>query len=461
MKRKKALMILAAAALSGCATMAPEYTRPPAPVAESWPAGAEAGEKTSHLAWQEFYVDSRLRGIIGLALENNRDLRIAALNIERAQALYQIRRSALFPAIDAGGSANIQRVPESISNTGQATISHQYSVFLGSTAYELDFFGRVRSLKDAALEQFFAAEHAQRSAAISLIAEVANAYLTLAADRERLELAEQTLATQKASHELTRRRFELGVSSELDLRQAQTSIEAARVDIARYRAFVAQDLNALVLLVGSTVPDELLPAELGSVTALKDITPGLPSDVLQGRPDILQAESELKGANANIGAARAAFFPRISLTASAGLASDELGGLFRGSSGTWSFAPFVSLPIFDGGARRSALKTAEVDRKIFLARYERAIQTAFREVADALAVKGTIKDQLSAQQALVEAAESSYRLSEARYRAGVDSYLSVLDSQRALYAAEQDFITLRQSDYANLVALYKVLGGGA
>jgi multidrug efflux system outer membrane protein len=461
MKRKIALMIMVIAALPGCASMAPEYTRPSAPVAESWPAGTVSGEKTSHLAWQDFYVDSRLRGIIGLALENNRDLRIAALNIERAQALYQIRRSALLPTIEAGGSANIQSVPASVSATGQERTLHQYSVFLGASSYELDLFGRVRSLKDAALEQYFATEHAQRSAAISLVAEVANAYLTLAADRERLDLAEETLAAQEASHELTRRRFDLGVSSELDLRQVQTSVEAARVDIARYRAFVAQDLNALVLLVGSPVPNELIPAEFASVTALKDIAPGLPSDVLQGRPDILQAESELKGANANIGAARAAFFPRISLTASAGLASDELGGLFKGASGTWSFAPFVSLPIFDGGGRRSALKTSEVDLKIFLARYEKAIQTAFREVADALAVQGTINDQLSAQQSLVEAAERSYRLSEARYRTGVDSYLAVLDSQRALYAAEQDMITLRLSSYANLVTLYKVLGGGA
>lgn len=465
MNRRLVLTISAVAALSGCATMAPEYTRQAAPVAESWPTGPAygeaAGEEIGGLSWRDFYVDGRLRSMIDLALENNRDLRIAALNVERASAQYQIRRSGLFPTIDAAAAGNVQRVPASVSSTGQAMTSRQYSASVGLSAYELDLFGRVRSLKDAALEQFFAAEHAQRSARIGLVAGVANGYLMLAADSERLELAKETLAAQEASYELTRRRFELGVASELDLSQARTSVEAARVDIARYKAFIAQDLNALELLVGSPVPDELLPAELGSVTALRDIAPGLPSDVLQGRPDILQAESELKGANANIGAARAAFFPRISLTTSAGLASDELGSLFKGSSGAWSFAPFISLPIFDGGARRAGLETAEVDRDIFLARYERAIQTAFREVADALALQGTIGEQLAAQQSLVEAADQSYRLSEARYRAGVDSYLSVLDSQRALYAAQLGFIELRFSKFTNLVTLYKALGGGA
>lgn len=464
MNIKLVFTILAVAALSGCVTMAPEYTRPVAPVAESWPTGpayGKAGTEIGDLSWRDFYVNGRLRSIIVLAIENNRDLRISALNVERAMAQYQIRRSDLFPTIEAAATGNIQRVPASVSSTGQATTSHQYSVSLGLSAYELDLFGRVRNLKDAALEQFLATDHAQRSTRISLVAGVANGYLLLAADMERLELAKETLDAQEASYELIRRRFDLGVASELDLHQSLTSVEGARVDIARYKTFIAQDVNALELLIGSPIPGGLLPAELDSVTVLRDIAPGLPSDVLQSRPDILQAESELKGANANIGAARAAFFPKISLTTSAGLASDDLGGLFKGSSGAWNFVPFISLPIFDGGARRAGLQAAEVERDIFLARYERAIQTAFREVADALALQGTIGEQLAAQQSLVEAARQSYRLSEARYRAGVDSYLSVLDSQRALYAAELGLIELRLSKFTNLVLLFKALGGGS
>lgn len=462
MKRKLVLAVAAAAVLSGCASMAPVYERPSMPVAENWPDGVQPGEEDiTGLEWREFFVDESLRKLISLALDNNRDLRLAALNIERSRALYNIRRSAVFPTVDAFAGGNIQRVPASVSDTGEPMTVRQWSVGLGFSAYELDLFGRVRSLKDAALEQFFATGQAKRSAQISLISEVAGNYMALAADRERLKLAKETLAAQEASHDLTRRRFELGVSSELDLRQAEASVEAARAEIARYTVIVAQNRNALELLAGAPVADGLLPAELGEVTSVRDISPGLPSEVLYRRPDILQSENELKGAYANIGAARAAFFPRISLTTSAGVASDELSGLFKGGAGTWSFAPFISLPVFDGGARRSNLKVAEVDRDIFLTRYERAVQTAFREVADALAQKGTLGEQLAAQQSLVGALAQSLRLSEARYRSGVDSYLAVLDSQRSLYAAQQDLITLRFSRYANLVTLYKVLGGGA
>jgi multidrug efflux system outer membrane protein len=337
----------------------------------------------------------------------------------------------------------------------------QYSVGLGVSSYELDLFGRVRSLKDQALEQFLATEQARRSVQISLVSQIAVGYLTLAADLERLQLAKGTLTSQNSSYQLTRSRFEAGVSSALDLNQAQTSLDTARVDIARFTTLAAQDENALNLLVGSPVPAELLPSALSeALTAMKDVAPGLPSDVLLRRPDILQAEGQLKGVNANIGAARAAFFPRITLVSSIGFGSDDLAKLFVPGSFAWKFAPQITLPIFDGGSNRANLKVAEVDRDIAIAQYEKAIQTAFREVADALAQRGTIDEQIAAQQSLANATAESYRLSQARYEKGVDSYLSVLDSQRSTYSAQQNLIGVRLARLANLVTLYRVLGGG-
>jgi outer membrane protein, multidrug efflux system len=457
--------------LSGCATtMAPKYTQPAAPVPAAWPSGPAYREGTgtpsakamADIPRQEFFVDQKLQKLIELALANNRDLKVAALNIERSRALYQIQRSELFPKVDATAAGSIQRLPGGLSGTGKGLTVHQYSVGLGVSSYELDLFGRVRSLKDQALEQYLATEQARRSVQISLVAEVAADYLTLAADRERLQLAKETLTSQQSSFQLISRRFEAGVSSALDLYQAQTSVEAARVDIARFTTLVAQDENALNLVVGSKVEAELLPSALSeSLTAMKDLAPGLPSDVLLSRPDILQAEGLLKGANANIGAARAAFFPRITLVSSVGLGSDDLAGLFKAGSFAWSFAPRVTLPIFDAGSNRATLQVAEVDRDIAVAQYEKAIQTAFREVADGLAQRGTIDDQVTAQQSLTDATAESYRLSQARYEKGVDSYLNVLDSQRSLYGAQQNLITTRLSRLTNLVTLYKVLGGGA
>jgi multidrug efflux system outer membrane protein len=456
--------------LSGCSTMAPKYTQPAAPVPAAWPSGAAyqkngaektAGKPVAEISWREFFVESRLQKIIELALTNNRDLRVATLNIERSQAQYQIQRANLLPKVDASAGAVFQRVPETLSGTGRAVSSDQYSVGLGVSSYEVDLFGRVRSLKDQALEQYFATEQAQRSVQISLISQVAAAYLALAADRERLYLAKETLANQQESYKLTRSRFEAGVSSSLDVNQAQTIVDTARVDIARYTTLVAQDENALALVVGSSVPTDLLPQSLSeTLTSLKDISPGLPSDVLLGRPDILQAEGQLKGANANIGAARAAFFPRITLVSSIGFGSDDLAGLFKPGSFAWKFAPQITLPIFDGGSNLANQKVAEVDRDIAVAQYEKAIQTAFREVADALAQRGTIDDQLAAQQSLTDATAESRRLSQARYEKGVDSYLTVLDSQRSLYGAQQSLIGARLTRLTNLVTLYKVLGGG-
>ncbi|NVN98564.1 MAG: AdeC/AdeK/OprM family multidrug efflux complex outer membrane factor [Geobacteraceae bacterium] len=456
-------------ALSGCSTMAPKYEQPPAPVNAAWPKGhayqvpdAKATKKAvAEVPWREFFVDPQLQKIIELSLQNNRDLRIAALNIERAQALYQIRRADLMPHLDATAAATVQRIPVDLSSTGKAMVTDQYSVGLGVSSYEVDLFGRVRSLKDQALEQYLATEQAQRSVQISLVSQVAAAWLSLAADKERLSLARMTLVSQMEAYKLINSRYEAGISSALDLNQARTSVDAARVDIARYTTLVAQDENALNLLVGSNVPADLLPQALGeALTSLKDIVPGLPSDVLLNRPDILQTEGDLKAANANIGAARAAFFPRITLVSSVGLGSDELSGLFKGGSFAWSFAPRISVPIFDAGTNKANLAVAEVDRNIAVAKYEKAIQSAFREVADSLAQRGTIDEQLSAQQSFTDATAESLKLSQARYDKGVDGYLTVLDSQRSLYAAKQNLIGVRLVDQANLVSLYKVLGGG-
>jgi multidrug efflux system outer membrane protein len=361
----------------------------------------------------------------------------------------------------AAGAGFDQRIPASLSATGQSVTSHQYTVGLGFSSYEIDLFGRVRSLKDEALEQFFATSEARRSLQISLVAEVASDYLTLAADKEHLKIAQETFESQQASYNLINSRFKAGASSELDLRQAETSVDSARVDIASYTSQVAQDENALALVIGSPVPEDLLPDKLGPVTALKDLSAGLPSEVLQRRPDIMQAEHLLKAANADIGAARAAFFPRITLTGSLGLSSNELSGLFDGGSGIWSFAPQITLPIFDAGRNRANLKVSVVDRKIFLAQYEKTIQSAFREVSDALAQRGTLGAQLEAQRSLTDATDATYRLSQARYSRGISSYLDVLDSQRSLYSAQQGLIAVRLARLTNLATLYKVLGGGA
>lgn len=453
-------------ALSGC-TMIPEYKRPEAPVPAEWPggpayrqgevkpAGAVAGIK-----WREFFIDEKLQKLIELALSNNRDLRMAALNIQRAQALYQVQRADLFPTVNADGIASNQRIPANVFFNPKPMTIRQYSANLGFSAYEIDLFGRIRSLKKRALEQFFATGEARRSVQISLIAEVASGYLAFAADKEHLEIARETYENQQASYNLIKSRFDAGASSELDLRRAETSVDAARVDIAVFTSQVDQDENALALVIGSPVPPDLLPPGLSAITALKDLNPGLPSEVLTRRPDIMEAEDILKAANANIGAARAAFFPSITLTGSIGFSSDKLSGLFEGGSGAWLFAPEITLPIFDGGRNLANLKTSKIDREISIAQYEKAIQSAFREVADALAQHGTLGAQLDAQQALMDATADTYRLSQARYSQGVSSYLDVLDSQRSLYSAQQGLIAVHLSSLTNLVTLYKVLGGG-
>jgi multidrug efflux system outer membrane protein len=456
-----AIAVAASAVLAGCRTMAPEYNKPALPVPDAFPdADAGAGRAAADIPWREFFGDEKLKSLVAMALDHNRDLRSAVLNIERARALYRIQRSEQFPTVDAGASAAVQRVPQGVNGAPVGVTSDQYSASVGAS-YELDLFGRIRSLNAQALETFLATEQARRGVQIGLVSEVAQAYLTFAADREQLHLAQSTLENQRKAYELTRQRLDAGIANSLAVRQAQTSVETARADVARYTSLVSRDRNALALVVGAPVPDAMLPnGPIEQIGLLADLPAGLPSDVLQQRPDILAAEHQLRGAYANIGAARAQLFPSIRLTASAGTASAALSGLFAAGSGAWSFVPQISAPIFNAGRNRANVRVAEVDRDLAVASYEGAIQIAFREVADALADRRTLDERLSAQQALVEANADSYRLSDARFKGGVDSYLAVLDSQRSLYASQQGLIDIRLARISNLVTLYRALGGG-
>ena len=453
-------------AQAGC-TMAPKYARPATPVPASWPSGpayAPAPAPTALTApdmdWREFFTDEKLLQFIGTALTNNRDLRIAALNVERARAYYGIARSDLFPVVNATGSGSKARVPADLSSTGTRHTVESYGVNLGVASWEIDFFGRIRSLKDRALQEYLATDQARRSAQILLVSSVAQAYLALAADQENLTLAETTLKAQQAAYDLVKRRFDLGLVPELEAFRAQTPLEVARRDVASYTQRVAQDQNALDLLLGTPTPPDLLPAALSVVTPPADISAGVSSEVLLGRPDVVQAEDLLKAANADIGAARAAFFPRISLSTAIGTASSDLSGLFKSGSGAWSYAPQIVMPIFDARTW-SAAKAAKVQREIAVVQYEKVIQSAFRDVADALAVRGTVNQQVSAQQSLVNALSETYRLANSRFDKGIDSYLGVLDAQRSLFAAQQVLVLLRLEQLTIQVRLYAVLGGGA
>lgn len=464
MIRNLTLILLASTAVSAC-TMAPDYKRPTLPVAQAWSTpSAEPASSVSaaDLDWRQVLVDPRLQGVVDLALKQNRDLRVAVLNIEKARAQYGVQRSALFPGINGTLSEQRSHTPAATSQIGQALDIEAYTATIGFTAYELDLFGRVRSLNTQALQAFLAQQETARSVRTSLIAETANAWLTLAADQERLALARDTLTTREDTLRLTQQQVDGGVGSLATLRNAQVQAETARSDMAVYTAQVAQDLNALTLLTGGNVPETLLPsADLARTQILADLPAGLPSDVLARRPDVLAAEHQLQGANANIGAARAAFFPRIVLTGSYGSASGDLDGLFKGGSKTWSFTPSITLPIFAGGSNVANLNVSKANRDIAVATYEKTVQTAFREVSDALSVRQTVSDRLAAQERLVTAAADSQRLSQQRRDAGLDSALTLLDSQRTLYAAQQGLITARLARTTNLVTLYKTLGGGA
>ncbi|WP_020648115.1 efflux transporter outer membrane subunit [Solimonas variicoloris] len=459
MKPTLSLVAIAATAALAACTLEPRYQRPDAPVAAAYPAAPAAA---ADLGWRDFFADARLQKLIEIALANNRDLRVAVLNIEAARAQYRIQRADLLPALDASGYETAQRSADDFTAAGQPNTTHTYRAGLGITAYEFDLFGRVRSLSRSALQQYLGTEETRRSTQIALVAEVANAYLSQLADQALLRMTEDTFASRQSSYDLTRRSFEAGAASALDLRQAQTALETARANLAQYRRFVALDQNALLLLLGvPALPAELPPArDLDTQQLLAELPAGVPSEVLTRRPDVLAAEHSLMAANANIGAARAAFFPRITLTGSYGTMSTQFDGLFDSGTRAWSFTPTITLPIFSGGANLANLDLAKTQKNIYVARYEKAIQTAFREVADGLVARGTLDEQLAAQQTLVEATQASYQLADLRFRAGVDDYLAVLDAQRSLYAAQQSYIATKLARLQNLVTLYKALGGG-
>lgn len=453
---KRLLAVTLGLLLGGC-SLAPDYQRPATPAGASWQASSDV---TTTRGWKGTFSDPQLQQLITLALSNNRDLRIAALNVQSYEARYRIQRAAQLPTVGVDGSGSRQQTAGDINGSGREQIGSQYAANVGITAYELDFFGRIQSLKDQALENYLAQQESQRSTHIALVASVANAYLTLLADQDLLTLSQQTLQTEQESYELTQKKFNLGAASDMELAQGKTTLESARVSQAQHQRQVAQDKNALMLLIGGNLPADLQQPRALDDVALTPVPVGAPSSLLQQRPDVLAAEHSLKAANANIGAARAAFFPTITLTATAGSASNELSSLFDSGNGTWLFMPKLSLPIFDGGKRTADLDVAEIEAKKAVASYEQSIQSAFREVADGLVAQQSYQQQLAAQQALVEANQRYFDLAEKRYQQGVDSYLTRLDAQRSLFSAQQSLIATRLALLGNEVNLYKAIGGG-
>ena len=469
-----AVVTALAVALSAC-TLEPHYNRPqsPMPPLEARTAGAPAA---ADIGWREFFPDPQLEQLIALALVNNRDLRVAALSVESAQQRYRIQRADLFPTVSASAVEEVERFPPGVlgtSSTGSAnsetslptgtggSILRFYDVGIGFTSYEVDFFGRIRSLDHAALQQYFGYVETRRSAQLTLVSEVANAYLTALTDETLLAITRDTLKSQSDSYALTQRMFGAGATTELALRQAESTVDTARANLAQYNRQRAQDRDALQLLLGAPIPANIdFSAGLDRGPAVAELEEGIASDVLVRRPDVLAAEHQLQAANAQIGAARAAFFPAITLTGTFGTASSQLSGLFEGDSRIWAFQPQISVPIFAAGANVANLRATKLARDMAVAQYEKAIQTAFREVADALAARKALDDQLVAQQALLSAAVKAYQLADMRYRGGIDSYLSALDAQRSLYSAQQQLQSVRLIRLQNLVTLYKALGGG-
>ena len=471
----KGLLAAAAVLLSGCLSLEPAYVRPAPPIPAALPqGGAYPGAQATappapDLAWRDFFTDPKLQAVIAQALANNRDLRVAALNIAEARAQYQAQRAGLLPHVNAGAQGFYESEPSALlgATSGATAKANEnvyiryYSANLGVSNYEVDLWGRVRSLSRQALEQYLATDEARRAVQISLIAEIATDYVTYAADLERLNVARATARSDAESLRLTQTRFDGGVASELDVRQAETPLEQAQADVATYTTTVAQDLNALTLLAGAPVAADLLPGPMGDgMLTIADLPAGLSSDVLLRRPDVLQAEHQLKAYNASIGAARAAFFPSLSLTGQGGTASLSLSRLFSAGTGIWSFTPQVSLPIFDAGLNAANLRYAKAERAVAVAQYEKAVQTAFREVADALAQRGQAGEYVAAEQRLAASADRALALSRERYARGSDSYLSTLTAETASYSAQQSLVAARLTRATNLITLYRTLGGG-
>ncbi|WP_417615391.1 efflux transporter outer membrane subunit [Oceanisphaera sp.] len=456
-----------ASLLAACST-APQYQQPSPAVPEKWlatddgeGAGAELSLASTDIQWRDFFTDTGLQQLISATLEHNQDLRAAALSVEVLRARYQIERSALYPNLAIGGGSTRQRLPADLSPSGSAATSGRYDAAVGLSTYEVDFFGRVRNLSAAALETYLATEYAQRSLQTSLISEVSTAYLSWLTNRDQLKLAEATLDSYEENLNLIRQRFEGDVASSLDVTQAQTLVHQARTQVARFDRLVKQELNALAFFTGHNLPSTITESRSSIPIAMGHIEAGLPSSLLTRRSDILEAEHKLRAAYADIGAARAAFFPSITLTANAGVASSELSGLFEGGSGAWLFAPQINLPIFTGGRLKAGLEVAETTRDIRVAEYQQTVQQAFRDVADSLAARETYKVQVDAQQALVDANSEYFELAQNRYNAGVDNYLTVLDAQRQYFSARQQLLSDRFNQLAAEISLFRALGGGS
>ncbi|MEN4704400.1 efflux transporter outer membrane subunit [Pantoea agglomerans] len=461
------IQVLIVIILAGC-NLQPHYERPALPVSQRWGGEdklkeAQGGTLASETGWQTYFGDEQLRQLIGLALQNNRDLKVSVLNVESARASFRVERSALMPSISANGSQTSAHLPGNLYSTrsiGPVTYQ-QYEANLGVSSWEIDFFGRIRSLRDEALEKYLSTEASSRATQISLISDVVSGYLTLCADNDLLKLTEDTLKSQSETYKLAKQRYEMKVSSEQDLVQAETSVRNAQAELAQYERQVKQDVNALRLLVGTELPENVAEnATLAHGWRFQSLPSGMPSEVLTERPDIIAAEHTLRAANASIGAARAAFFPNISLTASGGSASESLGHLLEGGTAAWSFVPSISLPIFDGGKNNANLDIAEISKRVEIANYEKVVQTAFKEVSDALAGQSTYRAELTARVQDTVANTRYYDLAQQRYREGVDNYLNVLVAQRTLFEARKSEISARAGELTQHVTLYKVLGGG-
>jgi NodT family efflux transporter outer membrane factor (OMF) lipoprotein len=456
------------ALVTGCVNLAPDYERPVAVTPSGWPSVGNhpepvAAPGVAELGWRDFFVNDHLRRTVATALAHNRNLRIAALDIEAARAQYHDTGAALFPTVDASGEASIARSNRAgeAGGTSRRATRKSLSVELGFASFELDFFGRLRNQKQAALDTLLSSAAARRSTQISLIGQVASDWLTLAADKERQAIARQTLANQQGNLDMVKARHRYGIASGSDIADAKSAVAAARVDVAGYTTAIARDRNALNLVAGTTVPAADLPGgQVPEHPVIEQLPAGIPSAVLQNRPDVIAVEYKLRGDTALIGAARAAFFPTISLTAATGFATAGLSSLFSGANRSWSFAPQINQPIFDGGSRTAQLDLAHIQRSIDTADYEQTIQTAFREIADALATRATIDTQIDAQQTRVAASAHAYKLALARYHAGTESYLDTLVEQRTLYNARLNEVGLRLARQINLITLYKTLGGG-
>lgn len=445
--------------LAGC-TLAPQYVRPDAPIPATY-GSSDTGKEEDLAAWKIFFQDKTMQRLIRMALENNRDLRVALLNVERARAQYRIQRADLLPAINATAGSSSELLPADFSRTGEAEVEHQYTAGLGFSSYELDLFGRIRSLSEQALEAFYSLEAESKAAKITLIAETVAMYLQLVADRESHDLAVATAKNRQQELDLMMTRFRHGLASNLEVSQAETLLHEARVNVASSATKIEQDSNALVLLMGTPLPTDIPEVrKLADINPLPDVPAGLPSSLLERRPDIIAAEHALKGANANIGAARANFFPRISLTGSLGNMSKDFDSLWDAASGTWSFLPQLSLPIFDMGRNFAQLKVSKTERELAVTRYEKSIQTAFREVSDALAQRRHIGAQLASQKSRVVSSARSYRYAATRYKTGISHFVDVLDAQRSLFAAQYELISVHLLRETNALNLYKALGGG-